>query len=169
MGWGTETTQISIIHQVHRGYRGHIRSGSRNWEFRRGKLRYRSWGTYQNVRVGQIASIKACSCDCQPQARSSSRLGCLGEHRKFLCGVWGPRNHDFEHFMPFWDPININYVAVTLDPLIFFLQRTQVNTHCLIQVYQLQLSDMTYLTNLLFSLNFPPWTKATWHIFTPVI
>src|SRR6218665_1856907 len=66
--------------------------------------RFRSWDSYQNVRVGvRLQAPKARSCDCRRQELSPSRLGGLGERRKLPRRDLGrsPRNRrDFEHFMP---------------------------------------------------------------------
>jgi len=50
-------------------------------------LRSRSWGAYQNVRIGQIANAEGANLRL-PKARRTSRLGDLGSVVNSPSGVW---------------------------------------------------------------------------------
>ena len=83
---GREYTEISLIRQLPDLLYG---VGSRNWV--RGawswKLRSRSWGAYQNVRVGKIASAEGAKLRLL-KAKCSSRLEGLGSVVSSPSGVW---------------------------------------------------------------------------------
>ena len=64
-------------------------------------MRSKSWGAYENVRVGQTASAEGAKLRLL-KAKSPLRLGCLRERRKLPQLGLGrsPRNRsDFERFM----------------------------------------------------------------------